>query len=371
LAAFDLDLFSVITHNRNLGSKASVSNLTQSEKLPIRGVSPDLVIAGPPCQGFSTAGRRNYSDSRNSLLLVPAQVAESLGATSILVENVPGALAGAHMDYWQQLTSTLESQGFKTVTLNVNASMVGLPQIRRRVLLFGMRGVDRIPDWVPPREAPVTIKTVLPVEDGKPNHNPKGLVPGSRPELIAKHIGPGQKLCNVRAGESAVHTWDIPEVFGTVSDSERRLLNTIIRLRRQKRKRSWGDADPVQREALVAMNADNDSILESLLSKGYLRKMGGDLIDLCHTFNGKYRRMHPDSPTNCVLTKFCDSSYFFHPFEDRGFTIREAARIQGFPDSYIFYGPEREQARQVGNAVPPPLAQHVASWIRRILAETE
>jgi DNA (cytosine-5)-methyltransferase 1 len=67
------------------------------------------------------------------------------------------------------------------------------------------------------------------------------------------------------------------------------------------------------------------------------------------------------------LTKFCDSNYFLHPEENRAFTIREAARIQGFADSYIFFGPEREQARQVGNAVPPPLAKLVAAWILSLL----
>lgn len=369
LAAFDKDWFSVVTHSKNLGKKAAVTDLSKSAQVPLSGVSPDLVIAGPPCQGFSTAGRRNYGDDRNSLLLIPAQVADSLGARSILVENVPGALAGAHIDYWRQMTSTLESQGYKTVTLTVNASMAGLPQIRSRVLLFGIRGVDRIPDWVPPEEVPGTIREVLPVGDGVPNHNRKRLVTGSRPELIAKHIQPGQKLCNVRSGESAVHTWDIPEVFGAVSDSERGLLETIVRLRRQNRKRSWGDADPVERRALLNLDANNGGIIESLLAKRYLREMGDGLIDLCHTFNGKYRRMHPDSPTNCVLTKFCDPSYFFHPYEDRGFTVREAARIQGFPDSYIFYGTERDQARQVGNAVPPPLAKHMADWIRCALSE--
>lgn len=369
MGAFDLDVFSVMTHNRNLGNKAAVADLSQLCSLPLGNVSPDLIIAGPPCQGFSTVGRRDYSDSRNNLLLMPAQIAEKLGAKAVLIENVPGALAGAHIDYWQQMTVILESCGFKTITLSINASMVGLPQMRRRVLLFGMRGVDGIPSWSTPSKLPVAIKSVLPVEDGTPNHNPKALAPGSRAALIAGHIGPGQKLCNVRAGESAVHTWDIPEVFGEVSEEERNLLSMIIRLRRQNRKRSWGDADPISIDVLQALMPDSYTTIKSLLGKGYIREMGDNLIDLCHTFNGKYKRMHPDSPTNCVLTKFCDSSYFFHPYEDRGFTVREAARIQGFPDSYIFYGPEREQARQVGNAVPPPVAQHMANWIRSVLVE--
>jgi DNA (cytosine-5)-methyltransferase 1 len=85
---------------------------------------------------------------------------------------------------------------------------------------------------------------------------------------------------------------------------------------------------------------------------------------LTHTFNGKYRRLDLDRPTHCVLTRFCDPTYFLHPVEHRPFTVREAARIQGFSDSFLFAGSAIAQARQIGNAVPPALAQAVAESLR-------
>ena len=91
------------------------------------------------------------------------------------------------------------------------------------------------------------------------------------------------------------------------------------------------------------------------------------MYDLRNTFNGKFRRLASDQPAHCVLTKFCEAPYFLHPFEQRGFTPREAARIQGFRDDYVFTGSERTQARLIGNAVPPPLAHGVASLLRSVM----
>ena len=98
--------------------------------------------------------------------------------------------------------------------------------------------------------------------------------------------------------------------------------------------------------------------------KNYIRQIGGDHFDLRGTFNGKFRRLDPDQPAHSVLTKFCDPSHFLHPFECRGFTVREAARLQGFPDGFRFMGSLRQQAVQVGNAVPVPVAALLATWIR-------
>ncbi len=93
----------------------------------------------------------------------------------------------------------------------------------------------------------------------------------------------------------------------------------------------------------------------------------GDTHDLTGAFNGKYRRLSWDKPSNTVDTRFGSPTYFLHPEEQRGFTVREAARIQGFPDSFIFSGTEKEQYQMVGNAVPPPMAKKIALQIRKLL----
>jgi DNA (cytosine-5)-methyltransferase 1 len=107
-------------------------------------------------------------------------------------------------------------------------------------------------------------------------------------------------------------------------------------------------------------------LLASLVSKGYVRKIGRR-FDLANTFNGKYRRLEWDRPSFTVDTRFGEPGYFLHPSEDRGFTVREAARIQGFPDSFRFFGDTRGQYRLIGNAVPPPMARFIAKIVKSAL----
>lgn len=106
--------------------------------------------------------------------------------------------------------------------------------------------------------------------------------------------------------------------------------------------------------------------MDSLIHKGYIRRTG-DECDLVGTFNGKYRRLSWSEPSYTVDTRFGAPRYFLHPDEQRGFTVREAARIQGFRDDYIFHGNEAAQYRVIGNAVPPPLAVQAAEFTRQLL----
>ena len=199
---------------------------------------------------------------------------------------------------------------------------------------------------------------------GVGNHEPKQLKRGSDDYAIALRIKPHQKLCNVRGGDRAVPTWEIPSVFGETSAVERGVLVTIQKLRRQLRRRDHGDADPLSLiEISEHFGRDVSDVVANLLKKGYLRKCG-DRFDLAHTFNGKYRRLAWEHITPAVDTRFGEPRYFLHPEEHRGLSVREAARIQGFPDDFLFAGSRLAQYRMVGNAVPPPLARQIAIAIR-------
>jgi len=185
--------------------------------------------------------------------------------------------------------------------------------------------------------------------------------------MIAKRIGPGQKLCNVRGGPRSVHTWEIPEVFGGTTKSERALLEGIMYLRRKLRCRDSGDADPVSGSDLYRfLGVPVLRTLDALIAKSYVREVDGK-YDLAQSFNGKFRRLAWDRPSYTVDTRFGDPRYFLHPDSNRGLTVREAARIQGFPDSFVFDGPERVQYKMVGNAVPPPVGHAVAEFVQRVL----
>ena len=86
----------------------------------------------------------------------------------------------------------------------------------------------------------------------------------------------------------------------------------------------------------------------------------GAFYDLTNAFNGKFRRLKWDQPAPTVDTRFGQPRYFLHPDEDRGFSVREAARIQGFPDAYKFPSSDSIAFRLIGNAVPPPMANAIA-----------
>jgi DNA (cytosine-5)-methyltransferase 1 len=361
LAALDIDAEAVATYNANLIGRAANCDLSRVRSLSLKS-RPDVVIAGPPCQGFSTLGRRVASDPRNSLLVTAARLAVGAKPKVILLENVSGAVSGAHGAYWAAAREIIRAAGFHTQEYRVVGTAYGLPQIRKRVLLLGARcSLENIS--FPTACNDVLLRRCLKGVDALPNHTPRVLAPGTTPYRIAVRIRPHQKLCNVRGGVRSVPTWDIPDVFGSVTPQERAVLCLIRGLRRRQRRRSFGDADPVALKDLAAhCKFDPAAALRRLQAKGYVRPLGRR-FDLAHTFNGKFRRLSWDYPAPAVDTRFGQPRYFLHPEEHRGLSVREAARIQGFPDDFIFSGSLETQFRLLGNAVPPPLGHCFASIV--------
>jgi DNA (cytosine-5)-methyltransferase 1 len=362
LAAFDLDEQAIDTHNANLKTPGFVADVATSKirkEIPGR---PDVVIAGPPCQGFSTLGKRRLEDPRNSLILTAARLAVDLRPQVIVLENVSGAVSGAMAPLWGQVEQTIHHAGYRFQTHRVTSAHFGVPQIRRRVVLLAWKSRLSNPHF---RSLPAkSLRETLSGVGGLENHEPKELKRGSQEYQIALRIRPHQKLCNVRGGDRAVPTWEIPEVYGKTVASERQVLLAVQRLRRQLRLRDHGDADPVRvKDISEACGRIVDSDVRRLHEKQYLRKVG-QRYDLVHVFNGKFRRLawHENAPA--VDTRFGEPRYFLHPDEQRGLSVREAARIQGFPDEFILSGPRAAQFRMVGNAVPPPLARQLAITIR-------
>lgn len=326
----------------------------------------DTLIAGPPCQGFSTAGKRLIDDERNHLLTLTGHLARRINPKVLVVENVTGALSGAHARYWNELDETMRLAGYRTKTIRCQTTDLGMAQLRKRILFFAWR-TQRDIDFTTPSLPAGNLRSVLTGLKHQMNHHPQQLFPESRDWQIARRIKPGQKLSNVRGGENAVSAWDIPEVFGAVTENERTVLEMLRRLRRQERQRDHGDADPVSLARLeTALGGRFHRLVNGLVAKGYLRRVDEE-VDLVGTFNGKYRRLAWDKPSCTVDTRFGSPRYFLHPSQQRGFTVREAARIQGFGDDYVFRGSEKGQYRLIGNAVPPPLGVLAADFAKRLL----
>jgi DNA (cytosine-5)-methyltransferase 1 len=284
----------------------------------------------------------------------------------MVFENVLGLIQGAHKEHFDNACIALQAAGYETTTVVVDARDTGIPQSRRRIFLLAWNTKVRFVPSIKRRKSASLEQTILGVV-GLPNHEPIAIEDGSSEIKIAERIAAGQKLCNVRAGDASVHTWQIPEVFGHVSQREQELLEVVMRLRRRMRVRDFGDADPVSREALeTELGRKVTRELRQLISKGYLREKDR-AVDLTHTFNGKYRRADPSGVSYTVDTRFGDHRYFLHPHENRGFSVREAARIQGFPDSYTFHGPLKEQFKMVGNAVPPTMGFVIGEMVKHAL----
>jgi DNA (cytosine-5)-methyltransferase 1 len=281
----------------------------------------------------------------------------------VVAENVPGALSGAHKIYWENLHHRMRALGYQTQDLLLDSSNFGVAQIRRRILMIAWlkKSHSRFEVETQPKR---TLGDVLLDLDGVANHSPNFIEVNSNDHRIAIRILQGQKLTNSRSGSRSVHTWDIPEVFGKTTIKEREILGNVLKLRRQSRRRETGDADPVCTSFLN--KSYGIEAVAKLVKKGFLREIGM-YHDLTNTFNGKYRRLTLDAPSRTVDTRFGDHRLFLHPLEHRAFTVREAARVQGFPDDFIFAGTQKQQFRMVGNAVPPPLAKSVANYIKTFL----
>jgi DNA (cytosine-5)-methyltransferase 1 len=366
LLAVDHDQRVLDVHALNLGAPVQPVNLATTMPQVDRPI--DVLIAGPPCQGFSTLGTRDLDDPRNALLSVPARVARHLRPTFVVIENVLGARSSSHRRHLDASAAELSALGYRVATLDVEMTEFGVPQRRRRVLQLAWLGsVDfrflRTPT------VPVTLGRALEGVESVPDHSPKQVLPGSRVDHIARRILQGQKLCNVRVSPNAVRTWDIPEVFGSVSPTEAVILEALVRLRRRERKRDWGDADPVSCRAISRyVGFSSYSLVRQLIKKNFVRHADSG-YDLRHSFNGKFRRPPADGLAPAVDSRYGDPQYVLHPTQHRAYSVREAARIQGFPDSFRFSGPLRDQYRMVANAVPPPMARSLGGAIHRFLQE--
>lgn len=366
-SAFDYDQIAVDTYNANLRGVADFAQITAETDFGPRLY--DVIVAGPPCQGFSTAGGYQKEDDRNNRLIDTAKIIAREKPKLAVIENVAALSNQRNRGLFESFLQVLVAAGYYVDWKIFPMNEYGVAQKRRRIIIVA-RNNNRpfdLADLVPVVPEQTVDEALESIPSQLSGHNLKARVPSKRNVMIAKKIKPGQKLSNVRAGENCVHTWDIPEVFGKTSRSERELLELILRRRRQLRRRSFGDADPVSKSDLEKVYASSiDNILNSLIKKEYVRKVG-EYFDLKFTFNGKYRRLAPLGFAPTVDTRFGDVQLFVHPREHRGMTPREAARLQSFDDGFELPSSDRAAFRMIGNAVPPKFAKQLACSIRAMI----
>ena len=394
--AIDNDPSAIRCLKANLDCNAAVVDVTSDafEQI-IQGCGPvDIVLGGFPCQGFSKSGSKKADDPRNKLYTAMLRAVEVCRPSLFLAENVDGMAQNFNGTFVDRICTDFSEIGYSVKSRILNAVNYGVPQFRRRIFFVGTgrNGAGDF-EWPAPTHYGESrngeFKTAWEVGNQPDLFQPVPLLPppsisdaisdllgmekkvadqqlpdkvSERDRHVMAHIKEGQKLCNVRFSETSVYTWDIPEVFGETTKREKEILITIGKNRR---KRQYGDVpngNPLSQEVISELSGLQiaERELDNLVSKGFLKKID-ERYDLKGAMfcSGLYKRPKWNSPSPTVLTVFNNPRYFFHPLEERPFTIRECARLQSFPDNFRFLdtGISSEDAyRLIGNAVPPKLS---------------
>ncbi len=276
----------------------------------IRKGELDLLVACPPCQGFSTQGRRDPRDPRNTLYLEFVRLVDELTPRMIAFENVPGITTLQSGDILHDLVERLEGLDYDLATWMLNSRDLGIPQSRKRFFLIGNKG-EEIPD------PPISRNDQVGVWDAIAD------IPHAR------SVGnPGQS---------------VPVAYRT---DPRSVYARSLRGRRSK-----------------VSNCEISMHSPSLVRR--LRTLGWNERDELTW----HRRLHPrkPAPTLTAGSRTRTACRPIHPFSDRVLTVREGARLASFPDWYVFPGHKAEAWSQIGNCVPPLMAERVFRRVRSCL----
>ena len=334
-------------------------------------VTPDVIIGGPPCQGFSIAGpsHKDPKDPRNSLFQDYARWVGVFRPKIFILENVKGLLArkNAHGEsVIEIIRKTFESLGYKVEIWMLNASDYGVPQVRERIFIVGNRlGIDQIKS--PPKTHSVKQKrsnhqlTLITQNEMEPNNRlTLWDAISDLPDLEANEGEEEQDYSLPPQNpyqEQMRHQQEVLYNHVAMQHSQR----LVERFKHIK----WGESSAdVPAEHRARKRNGSGQISES-------------------TYDQNNRRLHPFKPSHTIAASFYAN--FIHPFQHRNLTAREGARLQSFPDWYRFMGKKttpshslllREgrldekhlcQYNQIGNAVPPLLAKAIAVHIKQSL----
>lgn len=276
----------------------------------------DVIVGGPPCQGFSQKGKRlSINDDRNYLFKKFIDTVEIFKPKYFVLENVPNILTTANGFFKDEIIQGFEKLGYRVNSTTLNASDFGVPQNRKRAFFIGALNGDLI-DFPKPHKIKTTIKEAI------------------------------YDLPFLESGEG--------EFF---LEYDKKPLSEY---QKKLRKNSKGIYN---HQSTKHSNLAIERL--KLIPKG----KGKEVLPVEHRtksiYSGTWSRLLEDGIAATITTRFDtpSSGLFTHPILNRCLTVREAARIQSFSDVFIFYGTKTIQMKQVGNAVPPLLASEIASVI--------
>lgn len=281
----------------------------------LKGRTVDLAIGGPPCQSYSTLGKRRL-DGRANLFMEYKRILSILQPTAFVFENVVGLLSMDRGNLFRQIQAEFSSLGYTLKHQVLNAVDYGVPQHRERVILVGFKGEN--PFVYPPKT--------------------HGEAPGLLPYVSLKDaLG---DLPALKGGQSATQYATAP-------------TNEFLRFVRGPSVLSEHRAPKNGAHLVKIMEALQDGQSKDDLPQA-LRPASG--------YGNTYAKLWWDRPSTTITRNFAcpSSSRCIHPRDSRALTIREGARLQSFPDCYQFYGSDGKKRLEIGNAVPPLLSCAIA-----------
>lgn len=320
-----------------------------------------VVIGGPPCQGFSVAGRvklaslgngsrvkpnpRFIDDPRNQLYKSFIKLIEHLRPDVVVMENVTGMISYKNGAVVKEIERNLEELKYPNCDHRVmNAADYGVPQTRKRVFFMAARKGLTL-SWPKPTHVQETEHMALDHAKSPKYHVTAWDAIRDLPRITRPPKN--KKLESRRLAYSKPPSCDFQKAMrGGLNKVE----NNITRWHRKK------DIDVFENMEPGDKWAD--------LSKKDKEKIGYN----DDSFNDKWRRLSLDKPSWTVTSHLSKDGYMFiHPTQNRTISVREAARLQSFPDRFVFEGSRSSQFKQIGNAVPPLLARAIARSVRRML----
>lgn len=297
--------------------KEKIINLSKKNKV-------NMIIGGPPCQGFSLKGKKlGLDDPRNFLFIEYLHLVQELKPLVFVIENVKSLMSTSNGWFKNQIISEIKKLGYKVSVGIVRASDYGAPQNRERVIfLCSKNKAISLPE--PTVKKPTTVRDAI------------------------------EDLAYLNSNEG-----DFEQSYITEAKTEYQKLMRKDSARLYNHKASNHSEIAIHKLSMIPPEKGKEYLPENLLGK--------------QKFNSTWGRLKWDEPSPTIDTRFDAASNGTnnHPFLNRSITPREAARIQSFDDRFIFYGNKVDIRTQIGNAVPPLMAKAIADHIYENLVNNE
>ena len=301
----------VVTYNNNRENRVAICDdvsTISNEYLDSFLANNKIVgiVGGPPCQGYSTVGKRDINDDRNYLYLQYCRIVEKVQPDFFVLENVKGLLTLNGGAFKEDIINRFSKLGYNVEYKILNAANYGVPQNRNRVFFVGLKDKD----FKFPKEFSKKVTTSEAISD----------------------------LAKYEDKYSSAPKSDFQK--------EMRANNNILK-----------------NNEFTTHSEQTVSVISKIPDGGKIKDLPEEYWNI-RKYNKAFQRMNSNSQSNTIDTGHRN---YFHYIENRIPTVRESARIQSFPDDFIFYGSRTSQYKQVGNAVPPLLAYAIALEIKKQL----